>query len=269
MKIGIFVSTQIRESVKITRRNLFFLKEAFPTGELVAGAWDYQESLAFDYVDLAREILIIKEPIIDYEPYIDNPKAVLDYQYQKKLKQPNERHKHQTKQMLAHDALMRKYGKDYDIIVRARWDTAVAVNLDFSPILDEVMNTPTVVGMCTRKDYHTDIMILGESSSSDYPYLKHRNSKTNAVTTSKTCEMFLDSGILIHRAEDWNSNLVQTLHESKKLLAAEFGWYQILVEGTAHHNWKHYDGGAAFYRTVGKEEKELLNKYEMLCNNDY
>lgn len=270
MKIGVLVSSQIRDSVKATRRNLIFMKEAFPSSDLILGVWDYQESLAFDYIDLAKEAFIIKEPMIHYEPYIDNPKAVLNYQYQKKLKSPNERHKHQTKQILAHNRLMEHYGKEYDVIIRTRWDTVVGVTIDFLPYLKETFQEEKILSISARVDYHRKILTIGEFSSSEYPYMNHRNSKTGKIKLTKTdSHMLLDNGILIHRTEDWSTDLVRKLHESKKLLAAEFGWYQVLIGNDQTKKWKHYDGGACLSRSIIKEERQLLKKYEMLCDNDY
>jgi hypothetical protein len=72
--------------------------------------------------------------------------------------------------------------------------------------------------------------------------------------------MLNDSGIIIHRTDDWDTELVDRLHNTKKLLAAEFGWHQVLVQGTKHHRWVHYDGGAMLTRCVRKEDMEKIKK---------
>lgn len=270
MKIGIFVSSQIRGSVENLRRNLFLLKEAFPTGELILGIWDYQENQAYSYLDLVKEIMIIKEPVIHYDPYIDNPNALSNYQYQKKLKSPNERHKHQTKQILAHNKLMHHYRKKYDVIIRARWETVVAFTINFLPYVREAIEDAKTISISTRMDYHREIFRIGEFTSSEYPYMNHRNSKTGRVFLANADnQMLLDNGILIHRSEDWNVDLVDELHSTKKLLAAEFGWYQVLIGHNQAKKWKHYDGGASLSRSMLEKERRLLKKYEMLCDNDY
>lgn len=270
MRIGVFVSSQIRGEVKRLRRNLNLLKDAFPTGELILGVWDYQEEQAHNYADLAKEVLIIKEPIIHYEPYIDNPKALLNYQYQKKLKSPSERHKHQTKQILAHNELVNRYGKEYDIIVRARWETVVAFNINFFPYVKEVLEDDRIISLSTRSDYHKEVLRIGEFSSSEYRFMNHKNSKTGRVYLAQADnQMLLDNGILIHKSQDWCVDLVNELHSTKKLLAAEFGWYQVLIGNTQAKKWKHYDGGASLSRSMIREERLLLEKYEMLCDNDY
>lgn len=270
MKIGVFVSSQIRGEVKKIRRNLNLLKDAFPTGELILGIWDYQEEQAHIYSDLVKEILIIKEPVIHYDPYIDNPNALANWQYQKKLKSPNERHKHQTKQILAHNELMNRYGKEYDIIIRARWETVVGFTINFLQYVKEALDDDRVIAISTRMDYHREILSIGEFSSSEYLYMHHRNSETGkAYLAQADNKMLLDNGILIHKSQDWSVDLVNELHSTKKLLAAEFGWYQVLIGNTQNKKWKHYDGGASLSRSMLKEERLLLEKYEMLCNNDY
>jgi hypothetical protein len=268
MKVGIFVSSQIRGSDQLLKRNINLLLDSFKNSEIVFGVWTYQKDKANFTKDFSDKILYVEEPIIHYKPYIDNPTAIMDYQYQKKLKKPDDRHQHQTKQFLVHNELMKKYGMNYDVIVRSRYDTTVGVFVNFNEFINECYNKPTTIAISTRKDYHQTIHNIGEVSSNEYPYLNHRSDKDGSVKNRKLCEMLLDNGILIHRSCDWNSDLVNDLHTNKKLLAAEFGWWQILVDGTSHHNWKHYDGGASISRSVLESEREILKKYEMLCDNN-
>jgi hypothetical protein len=268
MKVGIFVSAQIRGTIEKLERNFNLLLDSFDNSEIVFGVWSYQKEESSFFHKFSDKIFYMNEPFIHYKPYIDNPTAVTDYQYQKKLAKPDERHQHQTKQILIHNELMKRYGMDYDVIVRSRYDTTLGLFIDFNHFIDECYKTPVCIGISTRSDYHNTIHTIGEYSSNEYPYLNHRDSQTGKVFSAKTCEMFLDNGILIHRSCDWNSQLVEDLHINKKLLAAEFGWWQILVEGTTHHKWKHYDGGASISRSVPKNQREIFKKYEMLCDNN-
>lgn len=268
MKVGIFVSSQIRGEVPRLKRNFNLLLDSFRNSEIIFGVWTYQKEESGFFSDFSDKIFYMDEPVIHYKPYIDNPNAVMDYQYQKKLKKPDDRHQHQTKQILIHNELMKKYGMNYDVIVRSRYDTTVGLFVDFNPFIYECYETPVAISISTRSDYHNTIHTIGEVCYNDYPYLNHRNSNTNQVSTAKTCEMFLDNGIIIHRACDWNSELVERLHRDKKLLAAEFGWWQALVEGSSHHNWKHYDGGASISRSVPYEDREIFKEYEKLCDNN-
>jgi hypothetical protein len=269
MKVGIFVSAQIRGEVSRLKRNFNLLLDSFRNSEIVFGVWTYQKE-EFDFFnEFSDKTLYVDEPVINYRPYIDNPNALMDYMYQKKLKKPDDRHQHQTKQILIHNELMKKYGKDYDVIVRSRYDTTVGLFINFNKFVYECYDDPSVISISTRKDYHSSILTIGELCSNDFPYMNHRNDTTNKVILRLTSKMLLDNGIIIHRSCDWNSQLVESLHADKKLLPAEFGWWQILVEGALHNNWKHYDGGASLSRSVPSKDRIILRKYdEMLCDND-
>ena len=131
MKIGIFVSTQVRDPIEKIRLNLSLLSDAFSTAKIIAGIWSYESDKVGDIKSLVDDVVLIDEPVIHYEPYKDNTNAVSDWNYQKKLKSPNERHKHQTKQLLVHNELMKRYQNDFDVIVRARWDTTIGIDLNF------------------------------------------------------------------------------------------------------------------------------------------
>lgn len=267
MRIGILVSTQVRESIDKINLNLALLQDAFNNADLILGLWSYESNYLKHFEKIAKRIVLIDEPHIHYHPYKENPKVISNWNYQKKLKYPNdERHVHQTKQILAHNELMKLVSFDYDIIIRCRWDTTISPLIDFMPFVKECYDTPCTVSISTRKDYERSIMHIGEVASWKFPFLNHRDDMTNKVTQSRTCEMLLDNGIIIHRSCDWSRELTEELHTNKKLLAAEFGWWQVLVEGTSHKQWIHYDGGATITRTLIKSDREILKKYESICN---
>lgn len=262
MKIGIFVSGQIRESYEILSRNIEFLKHAFDNAEMIYGVWDYDEKKHKEFLKtLDGQIEIIEDFEIHYRPYLDNPDAVDHYQYRKKFANPNpKRHPHQTKQMLVHNMLLKKYGEKYDVIVRSRWDTTVSPFIDFTIYAKEVYNTPCTMNISVRKDYENRIFDVREFASDFFPYMNHRDDKTQKIRRRKVNGMFLDNGIILHRYDDWNFEAVDRLHNNCKLLNAEFGWWQILVENTKHHRWIHYDGGASTSRGVIKKEKEIIKR---------
>lgn len=260
MKIGIFISGQLRLSPEKTDLILELLSSGFPGAEFAYCVWDYDYANCQALLDNLDNVEIVEDFSIDYSPYEDNPTASEHYQYKKKLKNPNERHLHQTKQILLHDKLVQKYGSKYDVIVRCRWDTVVSPIIDFTKYAEKVYSDPCVMSICTRSDYWDTIIHIGENHGSHYPFIKHRDRKTGKITEPKCFDMFLDIGLILHRYEDWNSELVQRLHNEKKLLAAEFGWWQVMVNGTKHNQWAHYDGGASIYRSVNRKDRELIEK---------
>lgn len=262
MRVGIFISGEIRHDENIIKTNIDLLQDAFQC-EVVFGAWKHQHSKYTNLLKTLPNVNYFAVPDIHYEPYIDNPDAISDYQYQKKLRSPNPRHKHQTKQMLVHNELMKLYGNQYDVIVRARWDTTISPIVNLMQYAYKAYREERVVTIGTRKDYHDTIHSIGIEASNSDPYLPHRDSK-GRVSVTRTCEMLLDSGLVIHRTKDWDCDFVDQLHNDSKLLAAEFGWYQILVENTESGKWSHYDGGASLTRSINHEDREKLN--EIICN---
>lgn len=266
MKVGVFIQGQLRRSEEELLTTLRLLEDAFPDCEFCFSLWDTDYESRKEFVDehLKGNLELFEEFDIGYEPYLDNPRdAVKHYQYYKKYDKPNPpRHRHQTKQMLLHNELMKKYGDRYDVIVRTRYDSTISPMIDFEPMLREVVETPTVVTCQGRSTLHPISMfnIQWRCSSEDPVILYHHDDgRVSFYNTAEHC-MLADSGIIIHRPEDWDCDLVDRLHNTKKLLAAEFGWYQILHAGTSHKHWVEYSGGAMLTRCIPRHEREALKK---------
>lgn len=266
MKVGVFIQGQLRRSDEELLITLRLLEDAFPSCEFCYTLWDTEYEKRKDFVDqhLTGNLEVLEDFDIGYEPYLDNPNAVKHYQYYKKFNQPNPpRHPHQTKQMLLHNLLMKKYGDRYDVIVRTRFDSTVSPFMDFEKLVREVIETPTVVTCQARTTLHPVSMVHPQYRTSvenpTLPYF-HDNGKVTIIDPTDHC-MLSDSGIIIHRSEDWDCELVDRLHNTKKLLAAEFGWYQILHAGTSHNHWVDYHGGAMLTRCIPKHEYAAIKKF--------
>lgn len=257
MKIGIFISSQVRD-IMYLKQNIALLEGGFDNAELVFGVYDYEydnyKQLFKDY----KNVQVIKEPVIHYEPYIDNPDWSDNYQYAKKLVNPNPRHKHQTKQILCHNELMKTYGKNYDIIVRSRYDCTICPLIDFTKYAEIMYEADAPMSICTRSDYTPakSIFNIYKEASWYNPYMHHEAG--DVVNVVKKAPMMLDSGILIHRSDHWDCDYIDRLHKEKKLLAAEFGWYQALIE--RKKRFLHYDGGASISRVVTRKERLKIEK---------
>lgn len=261
MRIGIFVSSQVRDRKRL-RENLDLVRDGFRNAELVFGLYDYQYDDFHKVLKSYGEVQKLEEPHIHYEPYIDNPNWSDNYQYTKKLVHPNPRHKHQTKQILCHNELMKTYGKKYDIIVRMRYDCTISPFHDFTKYAEITQETMAASSITTRADYTPALSILNVYKEAAWyrPHLHHDCAGESEVFKHHTAPMMLDSGLLIHRSQDWDCDLVDRLHKDKKLLAAEFGWYQVLIENTEHNRWIHYDGGASISRSVLIKDREIMKK---------
>jgi hypothetical protein len=264
MRVGIFIQGQLRRSEEELLSSLRLLEDAFPNAEFCYSLWNTEYENRKEFCDkyLTGNLELFEEFDIGYEPYLDNPGAIQDYQYLKKYNKPNpSRHRHQTKQILLHNELLKKYGHRYDVIVRTRWDSTISPTVDFTSILKECYDTPATISCMGRSTISPYMMNIIERADWKEPYytFKGGDGKFFVADVSSHC-MFSDSGIIIHRVDDWDCDLVDRLHNTKKLLAAEFGWHQILVQGTKHHQWIHYDGGAMLTRCITKEEKVKIKQ---------
>lgn len=263
MKIGIFIQGQLRRSDGELNLMLDVLSDAFPDAEFCYATWNTEYEKRKEFCDsLTGNLELFEEFDIGYEPYLDNPDAVKDYQYYKKYNDPNPpRHRHQTKQILLHNELIKKYGHRYDVIVRTRWDSTASPFIDFMPYVKEAYDTPAMVTLMGRPTLNNKMCGIYDRCNSNFPYHLYYfgDGHIKYVNVAET-HMVSDSGLIIHKTDDWNCDLVDELHNTKKLLAAEFGWWQVLVDGTSHHNWVNYTGGCMLTRCIQKDERALIKK---------
>jgi len=244
MKVGIFLDGQLRMTDHVINMTLRIFADAFPGAEFVYAIWekDYEERKELiDTFEGAVEL--IKEYDIHYHPYEENRNAVNTKNFKKKLWYPNpDRHLHQTKQILNHNTLMKKHGHKYDVIIRTRFDSIVSPSEEFGQFIEQVYEEPCVY------------------SFQDQPNRREKRKffQWYSITPEDVkCKMVFDGGIIIYPSTWWDSELVERLHNTKKLLAAEFGWYQVLV-GDRHINYYVGDGAATLTRCVRKSEWKII-----------
>lgn len=245
MKVAVCVGGQLRRddhTLKLTRD---LLRDAFPTADFFYAVWrdDWlNRPEATSMLSELATVRVIEEYDIHYHPYEDNKDCGIDTTYwHKKFEFPNpDRHLHQTKQILNHNTMMKNYMMDYDVIVRSRFDALLSPFVKYDTLLKECLNYPATISI-------TDGLQSKTSGYSLYDKLVYENDSSR----SRMCG---DSGTIIHRAADWDCDLVERLHNDKKLLAAEFGWYQSLVQYTTHKNYISYNGASKLTRCHSKDE---------------
>ena len=133
MKTAIIIGGQLRLDDDVLTLSIDLLKDAFPTADLYLAIWKEDWNTRRELIESwGTTVEVIEEYDINYHPYDDNPAMRNTWNWQKKLKFDNtERHIHQTKQILNHDLMMKKYGKNYDVIVRARYDSIISPTESF------------------------------------------------------------------------------------------------------------------------------------------
>ena len=176
-----------------------------------------------------ENMIIEPEPIIDYSPIKDTITYAGEYfDIKRKTYKKGDKLDNATKQILAHNSLMAKIDKGYDVIVRGRWDLYFSNKLDYQPFLKRAIKAGPV-GLGFPK---WDRKILDSPTR----YEKTRENK-------RWWKMISPDNLIMHAPNIWNVDKVNSLHQKRELLPAEWGWYQILcsINEDSHTG---YRGGA-------------------------
>tara|TARA_R110000868_G_scaffold289244_1_gene549377 strand:- start:3909 stop:4796 length:888 start_codon:yes stop_codon:yes gene_type:complete len=272
IKTALFIAGQIRHDAAMLRRIIAMYQREMPWIQIIGACWDTCE--------LNEEIGIpvhrFPEPVMHYKPYEANEHVYYAFsQYKKKidnmarspgkLPDENNRDTHQTKQMLIHNELLKKFEGEFDVVIRVRWDALLGRGLQMYRLVEEAMMCPAVVSLGCRSTFNVGLDNRVMTYDSKYcdgicgpPHIKpkdqpgmypYRGSENEAKVwvTKHQVPMMTDYGPIIHRTHDWNTELIDRLHKDKLLLPAEWGWYQVLVEHPQNRH-RHWDGGAVIFR---------------------
>jgi len=280
MKVGFFVSGQVRVIHRISELMQNFKKE-IPFAEFIGACWKSCE-ITYGIENLQKEtgmkIHVFNDQTLNYKPYQDNInydkinwwkgwnekinqlrkqgafKTLSDNPTEKELK-TIDRLSHQTKQILIHNEMMRKYKGQYDVIIRGRWDGCLGTGLALKNLVDECYEYKALITLFYRSGYPIDLnqRILTFDSHATYlnkgiPSIDNRDVNRRSFAYIPAVAPWIhDGGLIFHRDEDWDCDLVDTLHKNKNLLPAESGWCQIL-RTPGNRRYLHYDGGCTVVR---------------------
>lgn len=229
MKVAVCISGICRGNVKL---NLHHLREHFPYDYFFATWKSKEKDVQTHLPDVQYNTY--DEPTLHYHPIGDidgppAPKLMIQREYCKTKRwgpgtgeQWYERTKHHTKQILIHDMLLKDIPEEYDMIIRARFDTYVSPNVNFQEYLNISYQRNIAVGFGTRTSRHKNINQIVEIAKI-YP-----NGKDDSI--SQDWGWYLMDPLIMHPRKLWDHERVQSMHENKQLAAAEFGWYQVLSE---------------------------------------
>jgi len=198
--------------------NLKSVKRAFPMADVFLGTWS-QHANHVGHLFPEYRILPIIEPNIHYHPYIDAPYDIIRTDKLRKMVRQShndamlrERYSHQTKQILAHAAMVDNLPTPYDAIIRVRYDTYVSQQADFAEYLSICISQQRAIGFAWMQGV-TDFDVA-----------------TPLPSDSQYRDRFLFDQLIIHTANTFDPSYVRKLSDEKRLLPAEFGWWQVLSE---------------------------------------
>lgn len=198
--------------------NMVNVEKAFPNADVFFGTWEsYVQRASALYPQ--RNILSMVEPVIDYHPYIDAPADVIHTEKLRKMIRQShsnetlrEQYSHQTKQIIAHANMVSSIPATYNVIVRVRYDTYVSVKADFTEFLNRCEKDGTTFGFAWMPGRSNFDEVYTIESGSQYQ------------------ERFLFDQLIIHRRDRFDPDIVYRLSSQRRLLPAEFGWWQVLGE---------------------------------------
>ena len=205
------------------------MKKRFPTYDFYYGTWEGCDSPFPD------QTMYFPEPEIPYHPYLDIDLEEFSWTRLKMIREKAIRKggtpeawaknfpmmnkaQHQTKQIIAHSYMLDNIPEGYDVIIRARWD--LHYYDEFLPLenfVEESYNMNKAIGF-SRKLSHGNHAWWSAKGT-------HRND---------WWEGFLMDLLIIHPPSLFNKELMWELHNTKRLVAAEFGWYQVLSVNDNH-----------------------------------
>lgn len=212
MNVAICVSGIFRGS----QQGIRVLREHF-TAPVFQLTWDGKEPIGFQGG-------LVQEPEIQSHPIEDNALNQLTRKlrcYAKKMHTPlRERTLHQTKQILAHDAVLRRIPLKYDTIIRIRPDTVLLPTADYQGWARRSLAETKAIGVGTRISRHDDISRVERVPRKKDP----------PAHESQDWWRYVMDPLIFHPRALWDSARVADLHASGLLLPAEYGWWQVLSE---------------------------------------
>ncbi|MGV7234725.1 MAG: hypothetical protein ACQ9ET_00560 [Nitrosomonadaceae bacterium] len=208
--------------------NYEILKNKFPTADFYYATWDtFEEQFKQAFPSISPTIF--PEPEIPYHPYTgikkeDHICTHFQGHVDWAIKGGETRLKwlsNATKQILIHTWLADTIRKDYDIIVRARFDGFISQQADFAPHIRDTFENHRVNGFtATRPSLFNVLRPIDRKSSARHNF-------------------WVMDNLIIHNADAINVDYVNSLHEQERLHASEYGWYQTLSmpHGSNHQGY--------------------------------
>lgn len=210
------------------------VRHHFPTADYFFSTWNHA------VVDMPAliEYTTYPEPKMHYHPWGDVPPEQLTWKAQQLVKNDlpkpyyRERTLHHTKQILAHAyQLENDVPKEYDMIVRVRYDAYVSPKVDFTEYLNRAYENKLAVGFGTRTKRHPNLHEFKELPK-EWPGEKGPHDS----------HQYIMDPMIIHHRDVFDPSLAWKLHNEKKLMPAENGWWQVVSEPYGDNHYSVYGG---------------------------
>lgn len=255
------------------KENLDLLHKTFEGCDFYYQCWDTPENRHI-FRKIKVNIIWMEEPSLLYNPYLvegpemgfikqenlrekmmahNNKEGQGHWQYEN-----NPKHWYRTFQILGFDLLFNTIQKSYDYFYRVRWDTVMSDNFSLEHSKELVKHNVVGYGCDTNDSRKYESVRLGRYQMR-YDRLRLQRQCIKKWLDSgeydyKKLTRFLSDFCIGFKYEDYVSN-VWSLHEKKRLLPAEWGWYQVMNKSRSHKN---VDGLVSIIRNVDDSYETYL-----------
>jgi hypothetical protein len=193
--------------------------EKFPTADFYYHTWtEFENTVPSQYKMNQDYFFTDPEPKLKYHPISDSKTNCKHGKWHPYKSGNLMRHKTQngSKQILGYAMMHKNIQKEYDVVIRARWDTALDEQVDFTPYI-EMAYEEGPVGFSIR----------GKRGPSG------KDGKVKIVEKTDYDPMddwfgYLQDALIIHKQEHFDPDYVLQLHKDENLWPAEWGWYQVM-----------------------------------------
>lgn len=217
MKVAICFSGIIEEGNKEYSKSVETIKDYFGY-DCFFGTWEGR------YTPKEYNVWKFQEPEMHYHPGYEfvspTPKNYRWKNNTPRRKGMMDKFYHRTKQILIHSYMLRKIPLEYDMIIRVRFDNVIDTKRQTYKILNESYENKRAIGFHVPKgknNQHLDALVRLPKNS------------------PRQLEHLVDH-MIIHPRSLFDSDYVESLHHDKKLLPAEWGWYQALSENNGDNH---------------------------------
>jgi hypothetical protein len=221
MKIAICITGLPKGNYKEAYKRF---EKVFPNVPIYSATWDYERSNK----NLPASTFFFEQPTMHYHPLADIPKDIMPPVYKtwllREKAKKGDKISNGTFQILCHSLLLKSMPGDYDMIIRSRWDTHISSKVDFHSLLQDSYNNKKAIGFGVRTSRYKKLHTLHK-----LPHIwPERHGPTPGV--SNDWGGYIMDPMIFHRRDMFNHSLCWTLHNEKKLMSAERGWYQLLSQ---------------------------------------
>jgi len=238
MKVAVAINGLYRPNVEPgPRKTHNKLEQAFPGADFYHHTWDeYENTVPLDF---RYNFFMDPEPKMEYHGVTGHVEQSKHGKWQPYVERRihHAKHAQSHKQIIGFAKLFEKIPEEYDIIVRARWDTHINLRVDWNQYIERAAEEGPL-GFMTRNSRGAQ---MTDRKVTELP--------KDVKDTANDWYWYLPDVLMIFHRKWFDPQRVYDLHNNKALWGAEWGWFQVLsLPHGENGNHTSFLGGAQIAR---------------------